>query len=335
MMKKISLVVLALLLCLSVTACAKKDPNAPDNMFSATVAGEPFRLYVPEGWSDNTTSGISSAYYSPAEKSIVSARYITPADPEMTLDAYMDFCAERYAEALVGFEITARDAAVLGGENAVKLSYKMKEGDKVIVCFQITAKFGADMISLNGYCAEVLYETLSPEYDKIVKAFVLCEKTDPNGEELIDKHTPEGMEIASADHLEYRLYVPKTWVCDAESGKSEAYYPESGKSNVTVSFITPDQSLSVKDYFLKLEGDYKTTIPSYERTEEPTERTVSGRTAYSYTYRATVDGVEFTVMQTLFTRDGKIYFFTYTALSENFALHLDDVNTMLDAFTFR
>ena len=335
MLKKITLLIMALLLCFGATACAQEDPDAPKDMFSVTLEGEPFRLYVPTGWTSNTTSGISGAYYTPSEKSIVTARYYTPADPEMTLAAYMDFCAEQYAATLAGFEITARGDAILGGENAVKLSYKIKEGEAEILCFQITALYGGDMVSLNGYCAATLYETVSPQFDQIVKEFVLCEKTDPNGEELTDKNTPEGMEIASADHLEYRLYVPKAWVCDAESGVSEAYYPESGKSNITVSFLNPSESISIQDYFTRCENEYRTVLPAYERTEEPTERTVGGRLAYSYVYHTTVDGVKITTMQTLFTRDSKIYSFTYTALDENFALHLDDVNAMLDAFTFR
>ena len=91
----------------------------------------------------------------------------------------------------------------------------------------------------------------------------------------------------------------------------------------------------IKQALLEPENEYRTVLPAYERTEEPTERTVGGRLAYSYVYHTTVDGVKITTMQTLFTRDSKIYSFTYTALDENFALHLDDVNAMLDAFTFR
>ena len=50
MMKKIIAILLALLMLLCVTACGKQDPDAPDNMKSATVPGEPFRLYVPESF---------------------------------------------------------------------------------------------------------------------------------------------------------------------------------------------------------------------------------------------------------------------------------------------
>ena len=335
MMKKIIAILLVLLMMLSVTACGKQDPDAPDNMKSATVAGEPFRLYVPTNWSENTVSGISSAYLSAEEKIMVTARYISPEDSAMTLDGYMDYCSEQYAKSFKGFEIKERTAALLGGANALRLSYKIIENDKEMTCFQITALHGGDLVSLSGYCPAERYETFAPDFDLIISSFVLCEKAPFEGAEVTDKHTPDGMEIASADHIEYRLYVPKSWACNAESGVSEAFYPESGKPNVTVTSYTPDASISVKDYFLRCEEEYKTVLPQYERTADATQRTVAERTAYSYTYTVTVEGVSLKIMQTLFTYNQSIYSITYTALADRFDAHLEDVNRMLDAFTFR
>ncbi|MBQ9086373.1 MAG: DcrB-related protein [Clostridia bacterium] len=335
MMKKIFAIVLALLLALCATACSQTDPDAPEDMKSATAAGEPFRLYVPTNWSENTVSGISGAYLSSSEKIMVTARYVSPEDANMTLDAYMDYCSEQYAKTLKGFVITDRSAALLGGENAVKLSYKMTEDEKEMTCFQITALYRGDMVSLNGYCPTERYEAFSADFDKIISSFVLCEKGTDNGQELVDKNTPDGMEIASADQIEYRFYVPKAWVCNADSGVSEAYYPESGKPNVTVTSYAPETSISVKDYFLRCEEEYKTVLPAYERTAEPAERTVSGRSAYTYTYTATVEGTQITIMQTLFAYNEHIYSITYTALTDRFSEHLADVNRMMDVFTFR
>ena len=334
MMKKITALLLALLMCVFVVSCAQKDPNAPEDMKSATADGEPFVLYVPNSWNLNTVSGISGAYYTSTETIMVTARYYTPADPAMTLDGYVDFCADQYAATLTGFAITDRTPAVLGDKDAVKLSYIFAKDGKQLTCFQISALHNGDFVSLYGYCMTDLYETLSEDFNKIVGAFVLCDKADPNGTEVVDKNTPEGMEIASADHIEYRLYVPKAWVCNAESGVSEAYYPESGKSNVTVTSYSPSVSISVQDYFLQCENQYKAALLSYERIAE-SQRTVAERTAYSYTYRTVVEGTEFTVMQTLFAYNGSIYSFTYTALTENFDLHMTDVEAMLNAFTFR
>ena len=335
MMKKMIAIVLALLMMLCVTACSKKDPDAPENMKSATVPGEPFHLYVPINWSENTVSGISGAYISAEEKIMVTARYVTPEDTAMTLDEYLDHCSEQYAKTFKSFEIKERSAALLGGANAIRLNYTMVENEKEMTGFQITTLYGGDFVSLNGYCPTDRYETFTQDFDLIISSFVLCEKISDEGIEVVDKNTPEGMEIASADHIEYRLYVPKTWVCNAESGVSEAYYPESGKPNVTVTSYSPDVSISVKDYFLRCEEEYKTVLPQYERTEDAFQHTVAERTAYTYTYTTTVEGTTVKVMQTLFAYNQNIYSITYTALADRFDAHMEDVERILDGFTFR
>ncbi len=337
MLKKITAVAMALLLCavcLLSTACSKKNDGVPDGMKSTTISGEPFILYVPESWTDNTTSGISSAYYASNETILVSARYFTPTDKELTIADYMDVCAARYEEALQSYSETERTPALLGTENAVKLSYTMVKDGVAYTCFQITARHRGDMISLYGYCPADLYEARTEDYDQIATEFVFCEKADPNGAEVTDKKTPDGMKIASDDHLEYRLYVPKTWICDPESGRSEAYYPESEKSNVSLTSYSPTESISVQDYFADCEEEYKAVLPEYERLSEE-ETTVADRLAYSYTYRTVVEGVEFKMMQTVFTYNEIIYSLTYTAISDTFDTHLEDVEAMLSAFRFR
>ena len=331
--KKIAVLALALLLCLSAVSCAADD-GTPDGMKSATVAGEPFVLYVPTSWNENTVSGISSAYYSSEHKIMVSARYYTPSDAEMTLDQYADMFAKAYSESLSEFNVTERAPAVLGGKDAIKLSYTAKRNEVAMTCFMIATLHSGSFVSLNAYCPTDLYEVISADLDKIAAEFVLCEMDEMGGNELVDKNTPEGMEIASAKQLEYRFYVPKAWVCDAESGVSEAYYPESGRSNVTVTSYAPSVSISVKDYFVQCEAQYATSLPEYKRIAE-SERTVAERSAYSYTYTTVVDGTQYTIMQTLFAYNEMIYSVTYTALSENFDTHMADVEAMLSAFSFR
>lgn len=337
MMKRI-LALLASLLLLGalLTSCGNNNGGAPDGMKSATLPGEPFMLYVPEAWSLNTASGISGAYYNSQNTVLVSARYHTPENPDMTLDAYVDLCSSLYASSQQDYTVTARDAAILGGADAIRLSYTVKKGSGTLTCFQITARHGEDFVSLHGYCADSLYESRRADYESIIKQFVLCERSSAQGTPVIDKNTPDGFQIASSDQVEYRFYVPTSWICDAESGASEAYYPESGRPNVTLTSYAPTVSTDIKGYFLSCEETYKTTLPGYSRPDaEPVSRTVADRTAYSYTYYVTVDGNNLSIMQTLFVYNDMIYSLTYTARAESFALHLDDVNAMLDVFTFR
>ena len=336
-LKKITALAMALtlcLVCLLTTACSNKNDEVPEGMKSVTLQGEPFILYVPESWSDNTSSGISSAYYSSTQKILVSARYFTPADNATTIDTYLNECEMRYASTLQSYAKTERSAALLGKENAQKLSYTMIKDGIVYICFQIVASYRGDIISLYGYCPKELYEARIPDYDQIISEFVFCEKSDPNGEEITDKKTPDGMKIASADQLEYRLYVPKNWICDPAGGRSEAYYPESQKSNISVSSYSPEESMSVQEYFEQCEKDYKISLPEYKRLSEQ-ERTVAERKAFSYTYRCVVEGVEFRIMQTVFTYNEIIYSITYTALDDTFDTHMEDVEAMLTAFRFR
>ena len=336
-LKKITALAMALtlcLVCLLATACSNKNKDVPEGMKSVTVSGEPFILYVPESWTDNTSSGISSAYYSSTQKILVSARYFAPEDETLTPKDYLDDCEAHYADTLQSYAKTERGAALLGEENAQKLSYTMIRDGVVYECFHIVASYRGDIISLYGYCPEELFEERSADYDQIISEFVFCEKSDPNGEEITDKKTPDGMKIASADQLEYRLYVPKNWICDPASGRSEAYYPESQKSNISVSSYSPEESISVQEYFEKCEKDYKLSLPEYERLSEK-ERTVAERKAYSYTYRCVVEGVEFRIMQTVFTYNEIIYSITYTALDDTFDTHIEDVEAMLSAFRFR
>lgn len=332
MAKKIAALALALVLCLSFVGCS--NDGAPDGMFSATLEGEPFILYVPNGWNSNTSSGISGAYYLATDKLAVSARYYTPEDTEMTLEEYVNVCIENYSSTLELFTLKENNAAVLGGADAKELVYTVEYDSGEYTFRQMFVKYLGDFVILTCYAPTDLYESNSEYFDKIADEFVLCEKTEVTGDCVTDKKTPEGMKIASSDVVEYRLYVPDAWICDSQSGVSEAYYPESGKPNVTVSSYSPEVSMTAEEYFSECEKEYKDKIEGYTLVSTE-ERTVGGRDAVSYVYDATVGETRVRVMQTVFVYSDLVYSFTYTALYDSFDVHLDDVEQMLDAFTFR
>ncbi len=336
MIKKLLAIFLALLFCLCAVGCSEKDPDAPEGMKSATADGEPFTLYVPTSWTVNTASGISGAYYSTVDGLSVSARYYTPAEA-MTKDAYLDLClasvSAEYAD--MGYELTeSKLGATLGQKDALRISYEFDRGETRMRCSQITVEHGGDLVSLYFYCPKSALEAHAEVLEEIRGAFVLKDKGEAPVE-VVTKDTPEGMKLASDKSIEYRLFVPKSWICDPESGVSDAYYPESGRPNVTVTSFVPDTSMSVKDYFLLCEESYKNELPEYSRDAEPAERKVGGRTAYSYTYSVKVGGSDIKIMQTLFAYDSCFYTITYTARTEDFEEHMNDVNAILDAFKFR
>lgn len=339
MKKIVSLIIAMLIVCSLLVSCGS---DVPKGMKSVTVAGEPFILYVPEGFSDNTASGISSAFYKSVENDlIVTARHYTPSNSAMTLDEYMSFCADSYAASLEGFEKTAEIAGdVLYGADARRLEYKMTEGGRTYIVAQRTVKHGGDFVSLVMYTTGEGMSVYADFISLILENFTLCEKPSAEKSPKVDKKTPEGMQIASNDIVEYRLYAPLSWVCDADSSISEAYYPESEKTNVTVTSYTPsadERGMSIEDYVKKCLTEYRGTINGLPYEIIVKDLKVADKDAKSFEFSAEYSGVAYKIRQVVFyaSEFDLYYTFTYTATAEKYAQHMADFNAMLGAFTFR
>ena len=333
-MKRFTALAAALILCLiCLTSCANDD-SVPDGMKLASCADEPFKLYVPDEMTVNTDSGISSAFGYIPQKFIISARYYTPADSGMTLEQYLHYCAEGYADSLDSFELKAIDPAVLSGVDALKMSYTAKIDGVDYSCSQVSVAHKGDMISLNFYLPVTSIEGYAEVISNVTSAFVLCDKPEPVNDELVDKKTPDGMKIASGDKVEYRLYVPKSWICNSESGKSEAYYPESERSNVTVTSFSPEGTMSAADYVAECEKKYAESINGYTLIEKADTK-VANKDAVALTFGANYDGISFKIKQVTFVFDGMVYSITYTSTAERFDSHLADVDRIISEFSFR
>jgi len=281
-MKKITVLICALMLIvLPLSSCGKKD-DAPEGMVSAYIEGEPFKLYVPEEMKPNTESGISSAYANVPEPMIVSARYYTPSE-ETTLEKYLNFCAQGYAKSLESFELVGTTATVLSGADACRMEYTVKNNGVAYTCTQTSVFNKKDIVSLSIYIPTDSLEACKEFVEKITGAFVLCDKAEAVNDEVVDDKTPEGMKIASDDSIEYRLYVPKSWICKSDSGKSEAYYPESARSNVTITSYSPNGAMTLEEYIALCKTDYEEKLEGYTFIEE-TDATLAGRSAKSIVF---------------------------------------------------
>ncbi len=332
-MKKITALLIAFIIILSFSACGQKD-EIPDGMVLASLADEPFKLFVPEKMTLNTSSGISSAFsYSP-EKTIVCARYYTPDVQGMTLNDYVSYCVDSYALSIEAFTFVSLSPTVLSGKDALKLVYTAKIDGNDYTCTQFTATHNGDMISLFCYVPTSVSANFEENLLKIAKEFIICDKPEPINDEYVDKKTPEGMKIASNDKLEYRLYVPKSWICDSQSERSEAYYPESGKTNVTVTSFSPETQITLAEYILSCEDLYAKSLSGYELIDK-TETTVDAKEAFAVNFKTAYDGYAIKTRQYFVTYSGLFYTITYTATEENFELHLADLEKIVTEFDFR
>lgn len=339
MNKKLLCLALVALLCLpALFSCANSD-GTPQGMKSVTVDGDPFILYVPEEWTDNRDSGLSSAHY--GLNVIATARYYTPEDAITTVDAFVDAHVAELEKKHSDLSFSRKEAKLGKEALAVRLEYDFarestdKNGQKVTTTAKSVSYFAineGNVIMLSFYCQSSEFENYAESFEKIRSEFVLrpMPKLDAVS---TDKNTPEGMKLASGD-LEYRFYVPASWVADLSDDLSFAYYPESGRPNVSVTSYSPDRSMSAQTYFEACEAEYKKTIEGYEFIEKA-ERTVDGVNAVSFTYKAVYGSTELRITQTVFVRNDLVYSITYTAHADRYEEHLDDVGKILDSFRFR
>lgn len=339
MNKKLLCLALVALLCLpALFSCAKSD-GTPAGMKSVTVDGDPFILYVPNEWSDNRDSGLSSAHY--GLNVITTARYYAIEGDDISLDSFVNAHIAELEKKYSELSFTRKDAKLGKEAPAVRLEYDFehegsdKNGKKVTSTAKSISYFalnGTNVVMLSFYCQSSSFEQYADAFEQIRSVFVLRPMPELPAA-VTDNKTPEGMKIASGD-VEYRFYVPNSWVADLSDNLSFAYYPESGRPNVSVTSYSPDGSMSAETYFEASEEEYKKTIQGYEFIEKA-ERTVDGIKAISYTYKAVYGSTELRIMQTIFVRSDLVYSITYTARADSFDEHLDDLNKMLDSFRFR
>ena len=335
--KLICALLCALIFILPLSSCAQDD-GIPDGMFSATIEGEPFILYVPEGWTDNCDSGISSAYY--GLNVIVSARYYTSDDANETLATFVDKHIAELCTQYESFSYERKDSKLGREAAAVRLEYDFdreatqngKPTSTKGKTIQYFAQNGDLFVLLSCYCESSAFEEYAEVFEEIRAEFVLCELSEVN-EQVTDKKTPEGMKLASGD-LEYRFYVPAAWVTNISDGFSSAYYSESGRPNITVTSYSLSEEMTAEEYFKFAEEKYKQDLEGYELISS-SARKVADRDAISYTYKTVYGEREIKIMQTVFIYNDLAYSITYTAHADRFDAHLDDVVRVLDEFRFR
>ena len=161
-----------------------------------------------------------------------------------------------------------------------------------------------------------------------------------------DLSIPEGMQKVENEKTSYSLFVPEDWTVDVneESGVSAAY--ASDKSNISLTIFDWDgTATSLQEYC-----DY------YFTTVTTTFKEVSDREMYSdnqylgtigengepvlkYVYTivsdnaTTTDVVEtYKLMQIFAYYKGNMYIFTYTARTELYDSHLEEISDIINEF---
>lgn len=340
MFKRFLALILCVIMVLPLIVSCNSNSGVPEGMYSVTLDGEPFVFYVPETWTDNRDSGISSAYYSLSKGIMATAKHFA-CDQEIIdkgIEAYVADIKAQNAELLKDqkYSLKKEGEDRLSGSLAQKYVYEYDydgESEYNLTVSQYYTFHAGNIVVLSLYVMTDYFSEVSDDFSKIKNNFVLCEKKVSDKVETAEN----GMKKASSDDMQYVCYVPKTWETNLDTKITYAYFPESGSPNVTVTCYSPDQDYTVAQFYEVIEHNYKKQ--GYEFVGERKEITVAGRKSISFEYiikqkKGDVE-TKYKLMQVLIGYNSLMYSITYTALEDRFDAHLDDVNSIIENFKFR
>ncbi|MBQ8309389.1 MAG: hypothetical protein IJX80_00065 [Clostridia bacterium] len=356
----IAFLLCAVILVVCVSCASTGDETLPSGMQLATVAGADFRLYVPTHWSVNVAYGVSGGFYSLSEQSTVSmmkyaiteemrSELPAPTEEDAMVEARAGWFYEN--ELLPSVEAMTTDGVttqgidcievLLDGVNARQYHIKARIESAEMHFLYVVGERNDAFYVLSYAVTDNLYLMLVEDYVNILEQFRFAEPYAPEADLKdvnADAEAPEGMKLASNDDVSYRLYVPTDWKID-RTQEIFAAYVEADRSNVSVIPYMPsgDEAMNVMEYFEENKSMMlKTPGADFEMLNgEGVKVSIGGSPAMRYEYLYSIGGVQYRYLQIIAAYSGMFYNITYTALPQNYEMHIGDVDAILSAFAFR
>lgn len=149
-------------------------------------------------------------------------------------------------------------------------------------------------------------------------------------------NAPDGMTNMAAADAPFELYIPSGWLSQAESGISGARYSNTDTSNVTVTLYLPDDPyIKAEEYWANhLKPSYEKQFSNFALVEDGSDGRLGGRDGKKYVYTMTWGDVNYQQMQVIVNDGNWVYIFTYTATTDNYATHLEEVDRILAEFRY-
>ena len=336
MKKIIALLLLLVMACGMMVSCGD-EVEPPTGFQNASVGSAPFYLYVPNTWTSNASSGISSAYCSTESRVLVSA-FAKENEEGILLEQYTGQTLESFLRTLEDFELTTKmEDAVLGSYAAYRFGYTATSGDKSMEFLTYVSEY-VDGFAVLTYSAEqTAFETYAADFAEIVAKFTFKVKNEneiPQKNHNSSNHeTVDGWQLASNLKYEYSFYVPKSWTVDKSMEFPYAYYSaERGdNSNVTLMSYVLDTPMTAKQYWEETQENmmYECTVISADENA-----ILGGLSACAVEYATGHTGMRYLVKQVFCSTSNMVYVFTYTSADPYYDVHLNSVNEMIKMFAF-
>ncbi len=332
-MKKIIALVLLLVMVLGMVSCGE-EVETPSGFQIASVESAPFYLYVPNTWTSNASSGISSAYCSAESRVLVSA-FSKENEEEISLEQYTAKTLESFQRTLESFELTTKlEEAVLGSYAAYRFGYKAISGDKPMEFLTYVSEYSEGFAVLTYSAEKDVFETYEADFTEIVAKFTFKVKNENEIPEKNNNHeTIDGWQLASNLKYEYSFYVPKSWTVDKTSEIPFASCPdgEGDGSNVTMMSYVLETPMTSKDYW---EIAQKELFYNYSVIATDENAMLGGLSAFGVEYELESVNDTYHIKQVFCATSNMVYVFTYTSVDPYYDKHLNSVNEMIKMFTF-
>ena len=94
---------------------------------------------------------------------------------------------------------------------------------------------------------------------------------------------------------------------------------------------------NASEYWDKYKSDLESTLTDIkydETTEDGLSLLLDETEALKYSYTATVTGTEYHFMHVICVRNGNVYMLTYTAIPAYYDAHMEDVQSIIDNFSW-
>ncbi len=368
-MKKL-LVILFIFTCIFALASCGEGSDVPDGMqlvFGGNDVG--YCFYAPEEWLTSNVGEIKSAYISRVNDTSVSFAEIKitdrddpevyffgdyfedslaefPTQPTVLVNGEAatfgqgDFAADKAQKYIYNY--THREAIYKDSETVeykeIKFSFMqifVSKGDRLFI-FTYSARDNAEE---NG--GKSNYETYLEKAQSVIDNFRFVEISQ-EGEKPEDteiEKDEDGFILVSDKVLSgFDFYAPENFSSDLNSAIVSVVHEDG--SSVSMSRAT-GTGVSAKLYWEKRKADLEAICESVTEIEIEKEATLGnassplyGSWCWSYEYEYVYHGTTYRVYQILALDGQNGYVFTYTAKSEFYEAHIDDVQKMISKVRF-
>lgn len=328
-MKKLICLILAVLMTVGLLACGS---SVPSDYQKISFEKDPFELYVPKTWADNSASGMASAYYSSDNKIMVSAASTLAITGE-TLLQYVERIDKEHAKALSNYERKGEiTETTLGGNVAYRLEYFATVDGELMSFASIFSAYDVYIVNLT-YCAiSTYYADRIEDFENIISYFAFKQPVetppvqDEDGDEFI---------LASHEKNVFNFYVPSDWMLTSTGAIAGAYYYSANgdKSNVTLmEYVSAYEIKSAKDYWEAFQKQYEQPLDIISTDENAK---LGKYDAFGVEYKTSMAEGNYKIKQIFLASEKIIYIFTYTSTEEFYDGHLDEVAKMVEMFEFK